>query len=99
MVTTQRFQSEIELLRDEIRQGLLEMQKQQAQMMTKFRQDMKLVKSLLLDLTGQPGPPGDGGPGLGSAPGPGGPAIMPGPEIGQQGYYFQPQDGRMTPMR
>ncbi|XP_060608623.1 uncharacterized protein LOC132760627 isoform X3 [Ruditapes philippinarum] len=85
MMTTQKFESEIENLRDEIRMGLLELQKQQNHMMQKFKQDMKMVKSLILDLSGQ-GSGGQGGDGGGVGGGNGGGMGM-GP-----GQYMQPAD-------
>ncbi|XP_053393911.1 uncharacterized protein LOC123525348 isoform X2 [Mercenaria mercenaria] len=77
MITTQKFESEIENLRDEIRMGLVELQKQQTHMMHKFKQDMKVVKSLILDLSaqGSGGQSGSGG-GRGNSGGDGGPGDM-----------------------
>ena len=62
MITTAKFESEVESLREEIRSGMLELQKQQNTMNAKVKQDLKIVKSLLLDLTnGSAGSQGGGG--------------------------------------
>lgn len=58
MVTTQKFNQEIENLRDDIRLGLIELQEQQKKMMTHFTREMQMVKSLLLDISGQSRPVG-----------------------------------------
>jgi len=58
MVSTQRFNEELGNLREDIRHGLVELQKQQTQMMNKFKSEMKMVKSLLLDISGQSRPVG-----------------------------------------
>lgn len=94
MMTTQKFESEIESLRDEIRMGLLELQKQQGQILHKFKQDMKVVKSLILDLSGQGSDGGQGGSargGSGGTPGSGlggSLGIMP---------IMETQEGMVTP--
>ncbi|KAL4232901.1 hypothetical protein ACF0H5_007588 [Mactra antiquata] len=59
MITQQKFEDEIGKLRHEITDGLIELQKQQLTMMNKFKQDLKMVKSLLLDLSPHSG--GGGG--------------------------------------
>lgn len=81
MVTAQKFQTEVENLRQEIHSGLVELQNQQTKMMNNFKREMKMVKSLLLDISGQNrpvgGPPGSGGHGsFGGAP-----------ELGGQGLF------------
>ncbi|XP_052775718.1 uncharacterized protein LOC128213734 isoform X3 [Mya arenaria] len=69
MVTTAKFENELDGLRDALCQGLTLLQQQQDQMMNQFKREMKMVKSLLLDLHGGVGGPGsqggDGGPGYG----------------------------------
>lgn len=75
MVTTQKFSTEIENLRDEIRTGLLELQKQQSDTMAKFQQDLADIKALLMNggsgRSGRPGRPGQNYPQM----------------IGQSGYH------------
>ena len=89
MITATKFQSEIQSLREEIRNGMLELQKQQNLMNSKFKQDLKIVKSLLLDLTNG----GAGSQGGGGDEGFGKPITLPG-YIHPYDAFGQPLDSR-----
>ncbi|XP_052264627.1 transient receptor potential cation channel subfamily A member 1-like isoform X2 [Dreissena polymorpha] len=63
MVTTEKFQGELDILRDQVAKGLTALEEKQTHMMNQFKRDMKMVKSLLLNLSngGQEGQQGGQG--------------------------------------
>ena len=83
-------QEELDTLRDALSQGLSLLQEQQTTMMKQFQREMKLVKSLLLDLQGGGGGGSAPGAGPGYMPGYGFPPTGPPPMMPAQGFYQRP---------
>lgn len=97
MLSTQSFQEEVDKLRQEISDGLIELQRQQTTMMNKFKQDMKTMKSLILELSAGGGRGGGTGSVRGvmesSSP------AMEGLQQTYSGMYAQPDISSLPPQR